>query len=72
MTKSGTIRDDTTTQGPRPLWRQDDVVRHTGLSARKIWELTKDGSIPSCKIGRCVRYRPGDVEDWLAKLADAN
>jgi predicted DNA-binding transcriptional regulator AlpA len=51
-----------------PLWGTKDLARFTG-GAESTWEkkrLTGDGP-PYLKIGRHVRYRPSDVEAWLAK-----
>ena len=37
------------------------------ISPRKLWELTKGGSIPCVRIGRAIRYDPGDLRDWIGR-----
>jgi len=36
-----------------------------GLSRSKTYELIRTGEIPSYKIGRVLRLRKQDVEQWL-------
>ena len=51
----------------RPLLDDRDVARLTG---RARSSLQKDrlygGGIPFIRLGRLVRYRPADVDAWLA------
>lgn len=35
------------------------------LGARTLWSLTRCGAIPSRKVGRCVRYSPGELQAWI-------
>ena len=36
-----------------------------GISARMLWTLTQRKAIPSRKIGRSVRYVPGELRAWI-------
>ncbi len=38
-----------------------------GLGRSKAYELIQTGEIPSYRIGRVIRIRRQDVEDWLEK-----
>lgn len=35
------------------------------ISERKLWELTNRKEIPSVRIGRAVRYRITDLEEFV-------
>ena len=37
------------------------------LDPRTLWQLTKDRVVPSMKIGKCVRYRVADLDDWTRR-----
>ena len=37
-----------------------------GISPRKLWTLSNTGEIPAVRFGRCVRFRPEDLEAFLA------
>lgn len=49
----------------------DEVAELLGISVRTVyaWRYRGDGP-PGFKVGRHVRYRPSDVEAWLADQAD--
>ena len=38
-----------------------------GIGARSLWSLTKNGAVPSRRIGRCVRYSPVELRRWLER-----
>jgi len=44
-----------------------DAARRLAISPRTLWQLTKDRVVPSMKIGKCVRYRVADLEDWARR-----
>ena len=48
------------------LWTARDAARALAISERKLWSLTKEGTIPHVKIGRSVRYPADELRDWLA------
>ncbi|MBT6155429.1 MAG: helix-turn-helix domain-containing protein [Planctomycetaceae bacterium] len=35
------------------------------ISPRKLWAMTASGDIPHVRIGRCVRYPVGDLQQWI-------
>src|SRR5271170_5630355 len=41
-----------------------EAARRLAISPRTLWQLTKDRVVPSIKIGKCVRYRVADLDDW--------
>jgi excisionase family DNA binding protein len=51
----------------RPLLTQDEAAEFLKLSVRTVERLRVSGTGPKfLKIFRSVRYRPADVEAWLA------
>lgn len=50
---------------PAPLWDVKQVATYLKVSPRHVSNLTKNEGLPHVKVGRLVRYRPGDVEEWL-------
>jgi excisionase family DNA binding protein len=51
--------------GPR-LLRIDDVSERLAISRSMAWKLVSIGEIRSLRIGRAVRVRPEDLEEYLA------
>ncbi|MGD0390760.1 MAG: helix-turn-helix domain-containing protein [Tepidisphaeraceae bacterium] len=47
-----------------------EAARRLAISPRTLWQLTKDHAMPSIKIGRCVRYRVVDLEEWTRKQVE--
>lgn len=41
-----------------------EAARRLAISPRTLWQLTKDRAVPSIRIGKCVRYRVMDLEEW--------
>jgi excisionase family DNA binding protein len=37
------------------------------VSERHIYELAADGSLPSFRVGKTVRFDPQDIANWLRK-----
>ena len=56
----------------RLLLRPAEAAEALAVSPRKLWELTNRGVIPSVRIGRCVRYDPGDLRRWINKQKPRN
>lgn len=54
-----------------PLWTVGDLARFLGVPAQTIyvWRCRGYGP-PGVRIGRHLRFRPSDVERWLAERAD--
>ena len=51
---------------PRLLLNPREAAAALGISPRLLWSLTKDGTIPSVRLGRAVRYSPTSLQDWIA------
>lgn len=45
----------------------EDAARQTGLAVSTLEKLRLTGNGPRfVKLGRAVRYRPEDIESWIA------
>jgi excisionase family DNA binding protein len=54
------------------LLRIDDVAERLSVSRSMAWKLVACGEIKSLRLGRAVRVRPQDLEDYLSQaLRDA-
>ncbi len=54
---------------PALALRPRDAAQALGISPRKLWQLTKDGEIPSLKVGRTVLYPTAELQAWLSRQA---
>jgi len=48
------------------LWDVKDVARYLKLSERTVYQKTRAGELPALRVGGRWRFRPADVEAWLA------
>ena len=58
-----------------PLLNVDEAADFLGITAHTldVWRCTKRHLIPYLKIGRLVKYRKSDLENWLAtRIINAN
>lgn len=51
------------------LWDVKATAAHLGLSVRTVYQMARDGRIPSIRVGGRWRFRPADVDSWLASQA---
>jgi excisionase family DNA binding protein len=56
---------------PKLLLNADEASEALSLSPRKIWELTRDGDLPSIRIGRSVRYDVEALREWIARKSQS-
>lgn len=62
--------------GPCPdrqrLWTLPETAEHLQVPVKTLyaWRLRSTGP-PGIRVGRYVRYRPADVEQWLDDQATA-
>jgi len=49
----------------QPMLSIAEVARLLKLSAKSVRRLVARGSLPCYRIGRLVRFAPGDVFRWL-------
>lgn len=56
--------------------RPREAAKALGISARHLWQLTKDGHIPCVRVGsgtrKTVLYPVAELQAWLAQAAQAN
>jgi excisionase family DNA binding protein len=51
------------------LWSVDDVSYYLGVPVNTLYLWRSEGRGPaSRRVGRCLRYRPEDVKDWVEAL----
>jgi len=54
------------------LWGPKEVAEYLGIPLQTIYQWrTRGYGPPGTRIGKHVRYRPADVEAWVAKQIDA-
>lgn len=53
--------------------RPREAAKALGISARHLWQLTKDGTIPCVRVGsgkrQSVLYPIAELNAWLARSA---
>ena len=47
------------------------AAKYLAISERKLFSLTKAGTIPAVRLGRCVRYDVGDLDRFIANSKGA-
>ena len=45
----------------------EEVVALLGISRSKLYQLVRDGSIATVKMGRSVRFRPSRVQEFVER-----
>lgn len=45
-----------------------EIANLTGLSAKYIQQLCREGKIPHIRMGREYRFQRSDVTDWLRSI----
>jgi len=55
-----------TTQGN--LFGNEAAASYLGVTPRtlEVWRCTKRHQVPYIKVGRLVKYRQSDLDNWLA------
>lgn len=50
------------------LFGNDGAAAYLGVTPRtlEVWRCTKRHAIPYIKVGRLVKYRQSDLDNWLA------
>ena len=41
--------------------------RYLAISERKLWSMTKAGTLPAVRLGRAVRYDRRDLDDFIVQ-----
>ena len=47
------------------LLKPDEVARTLSICPRSLWQLSKDGKLPSVRINHSVRYEPRDLAEFI-------
>lgn len=50
------------------LITKEKAAIYLSIGNTKLYELTRDGLIPSYHIGKSVRYRISDLDDYIEKI----
>jgi excisionase family DNA binding protein len=54
-------------------WSVDEVAARLGVPKSTIYYWRRKGvGPPAVRVGKYLRFRPADVEEWLAELAKEN
>jgi excisionase family DNA binding protein len=50
------------------LWTAHEVAELLGVSHEYVWQLSREGRIPTVSLGRTRRYRPESILAWLEQI----
>jgi excisionase family DNA binding protein len=53
------------------LLRPREAAALLAISERTLWDLSNRGDLPTVRLGRSVRYDPGDLATWVARNKSA-
>ena len=52
--------------GGRLAFRPHEAAKALGISARTLWQWTRDGKIPHVRMGKTILYPVAELRAWLA------
>lgn len=47
------------------MLKSRQAAAYLGISERKLWQIEKEGRIPSVRIDRVVRFDINDLDDFI-------
>jgi excisionase family DNA binding protein len=50
------------------LWTAHEVADLLGVSHEYVWQLSREGRIPTVALGRARRYRRESILTWLEQI----
>lgn len=50
-----------------PLWTVNEVAIYLKLAKQSVYRMVCEARIPHIHIGRTVRFRKDDIDEWLSK-----
>jgi len=50
-----------------PLLTINDVAHQLAISRDSVYRLVRSGALPSLRVGERLRFRPSDIEAYLAR-----
>lgn len=54
------------------LMSAQDIAEKLGVSLRTVYRWKADGDLPpALRVGRHLRYRPDDIDEWLERHREA-
>ena len=53
------------------LWTAEQLAEFLNVKRRRIYELVREGRMPSIRIGRTLRFDPGQIQAWLGQRSSA-
>jgi excisionase family DNA binding protein len=56
---------------PEALWTVAEFSAHSKLAKSTIYEWVRKGFIPHLRMGGVIRFRPGEVREWLDRHGQA-
>lgn len=49
------------------MLKSRQAATYLGICERKLWQLEKEGRIPSVRIDRAVRFDINDLDDFICR-----
>lgn len=49
---------------PAQLWTAEELAEHLQKSERSVRELVYRGAVPFQRVGRSLRFKPEEIEEW--------
>jgi excisionase family DNA binding protein len=59
---------DTPPSSESSLWTAHEVADLLGVSHEYVWQLSREGRIPTVSLGRARRYRRESILAWLERI----
>jgi excisionase family DNA binding protein len=53
---------------PTALLTAQRVAELLGVSPEYVWQMSREGRIPTIRLGRTRRYRLDSILDWLEEI----
>ena len=57
---------------PEPVLTVKEVAEYLRVTPKTVYQLVKQGALKSFRVGRAVRFRRADVEDFVAESATSS
>ena len=57
---------------PPLLLTTRQAAKALAICERSLWTMTQSGTIPCIRLGRSVRYDPGDLRRWIDQQKAGN
>lgn len=54
---------------PEELWTAGEISRAFKIARSTVYQGVHEERIPHIRLGACVRFRPGVVQEWLEQQA---